>query len=69
MAHSISGMASSADCGLVTDDPILYRARVAPDRPALFEIATDRQLSYAELDARIACCAGLLSDVLGARRD
>jgi len=69
MAHSFSGMVSSADCGLVTDDPILYRARVAPDRPALFEIATGRQLSYAELDARIARCTGLLGDMLGARRD
>ena len=69
MAHSFSGMVSSADCGLVTDDPILYRVRVAPDRPALFEIATGRQLSYAELDARIARCAGLLNDMLGARRD
>ncbi|MBY3123014.1 AMP-binding protein [Rhizobium laguerreae] len=69
MAHSFSGMASSADCGLMTDDPILYRARVAPDRPALFEIATGRQLTYAELDARIACCTGLLNDVLRAGRD
>ncbi|EJC83449.1 acyl-CoA synthetase (AMP-forming)/AMP-acid ligase II [Rhizobium leguminosarum bv. trifolii WSM2297] len=69
MAQSFSGMASPADCGLVTDDPILYRARLAPDRLALFEIATGRQLTYAELDARIARCAGLLSDMLGARRD
>lgn len=69
MAHSLSGMASSADCGLVTDDPVLYRARIAPDRPALFEIASGRQLTYAELDARIARCAGLLSEALGARRD
>ncbi|RFB88552.1 feruloyl-CoA synthetase [Rhizobium leguminosarum bv. trifolii] len=69
MAHSFSGMATSADCGLVTDDPILYRARVAPDRQALFEIATGRQLTYAELDARIARCAGLLSAMLGVGRD
>ncbi|MBB4234461.1 AMP-binding protein [Rhizobium esperanzae] len=69
MAHSFSGVASQADCGLVTDDPILYRARVAGDRQALFEIATGRQLTYAELDARIARCAGFLSGVLDARRD
>ncbi|MDC9837126.1 AMP-binding protein [Rhizobium binxianense] len=69
MAHSFSGVVSSADCGLVTDDPILYRARVAPDRQALFEIATGRQLTYAELDARIARCTGLLTGVLGVRRD
>ncbi|KPH07076.1 feruloyl-CoA synthetase (plasmid) [Rhizobium acidisoli] len=69
MAHSFSGMASQADCGLVTDDPILYRARVAGGGQALFEIATDRQLTYAQLDLRIARCAGLLSAMLGARRD
>ncbi|OWV91853.1 feruloyl-CoA synthetase [Rhizobium sp. N122] len=69
MAHSFAGMASLADCGLVKDDPILYRARVAPDRQALFEIATGRRLTYAELDARIARCAGLLSAMLGVGRD
>ncbi|CCM78066.1 AMP-binding protein [Rhizobium mesoamericanum] len=69
MAHSFSRMASSADCGLVTDDPILYRARVAPDRQALFEIASGRQLTYKELNARIARCTGLLGDMLGTRRD
>ncbi|EJZ18968.1 AMP-binding protein, partial [Rhizobium sp. Pop5] len=69
MAHSFSGMSSSADCGLVADDPVLYRARVAPDRQALFEIATRRQLTYAELDTRIARCAGFLNDMLGARRE
>ncbi|MBB6219681.1 AMP-binding protein [Rhizobium leguminosarum] len=69
MAYPISGRASSVDCGLVTDDPILYRARVAGDGQALFEIATGRQLTYAELDLRIARCAGLLSATLGARRD
>ncbi|NNU37804.1 AMP-binding protein [Rhizobium sophorae] len=69
MAHSFSGVASSADCGLMKDDPILYRAGVAPDRRALFEIATGRQLTYAELDARIARCTGFLTGVLGARRD
>ncbi|OWV98010.1 AMP-binding protein [Rhizobium sp. R693] len=69
MAHSFSGMASPADCGLVQDDPILYRARVAPDRQALFEIVTGRQLTYAELDQRIGCCAGFLTATLGVRRD
>ena len=60
MAPFFSGIASPVDCGLVKDDPILYRARVAPDRPALFEIATGRQLTYAALDARVARCAGFL---------
>ncbi|WP_028747143.1 AMP-binding protein [Rhizobium mesoamericanum] len=69
MTNSFLEMASSADCGLVTDDPILYRARVAPDRLALFEIASGRQLTYKELNARIARCTGLLGDMLGARRD
>jgi len=69
MAESFFGMVSPADCGLVQEDPILYRARVAPDRPALFEIATGRQLTYAGLDARIACCAGFLTGVLGARQN
>lgn len=57
------------ECGLAKDDPILYRARVAPDRPALFEIATGRQLTYAGLDARISRCAGFLKELLGPRRD
>ena len=69
MAQSFFGMASPTDCGLVQDDPILYRARVAPDRPALFEIATGRQLTYAGLDARIARCAGFLTGVFGLRRN
>jgi fatty-acyl-CoA synthase len=69
MAESFFGMASPTDCGLVQDDPILYRARVAPDRPALFEIATGRQLTYAGLDARIARCAGFLTELFGPRRN
>ena len=69
MAPFFSGMASPVDCGLVKDDPILYRARVAPDRPALFEIATGRQLTYAALDARVARCAGFLQALLGPRQD
>ncbi|CAN7485944.1 AMP-binding protein [Pararhizobium sp. LjRoot235] len=69
MAQSFFGMASPVECGLVKDDPILYRARVGPDRPALYEIATGRQLTYAGLDARIARCAGFLTEVLGPRRD
>lgn len=69
MAESFFGMASPTDCGLVHDDPILYRARVAPDRPAFYEIATGRQLTYAGLDARIARCAGLLNGVLGASQN
>lgn len=69
MAQSFFGMASPVDCGLVKDDPILYRARVAPDRPALFEIATGRELTYAELDTRIARCAGFLKELLGPRQD
>ncbi|MBB4190362.1 fatty-acyl-CoA synthase [Rhizobium aethiopicum] len=69
MARSLSGRSSSVDCGLVAEDPILYCARVAPDRQAVFEIATGRQLSYAELNMRIARCAGFLDNILGARRD
>ncbi len=50
------------DCGLASRTiRILDRARVAPDRPALFEIATGRQLTDAGLDARIARCAGFLT--------
>ncbi|MBB3660588.1 fatty-acyl-CoA synthase [Rhizobium sp. BK650] len=67
MAHSFSGRFSSVDCGLVAEDPILYRARVAPDRQAVFEIATGRQLSYAELNMRVARCGGFLKSMLGTR--
>lgn len=50
--------AISAAVGIETDDPLIYRARVTPDRPAIVEISTGNELSYGSLDLRVARMAG-----------
>ena len=53
--HALAGV------GLMTADPVGYRARVTPEKTAIIEIATGRRLSYAELDRHLERCAGWLS--------
>ncbi len=45
-------------------DFVARQARLRPERLALVELATSRRLSYAELDQRIARCAGFLARTL-----
>lgn len=47
--------------GLETDDPLTYRAKVSPDRPAALEIASGRNETYATLDDLVGRAAGLLA--------
>ena len=46
--------------GLISADPVGYRATTQPNRLAAIELATGRKLTYAELDALVGRCAGLL---------
>ena len=47
---------------------ISYHARVSPDRLALHDLGKGHRLSYAELDERIGCVAGMLRDSFGVGR-
>lgn len=53
--------------GLETDDPLIYRAKVGPDRSAVFEVATGQSLTYAELDDHVARIATALTQEIGSR--
>jgi fatty-acyl-CoA synthase len=50
-----------ATAGLETDDPLVFRAKVGPNRPAVIEVATGKYLSYGELDELVSRCAGFLA--------
>ena len=47
---------------------ISYHARVSPDKLALHDLGKGHRLSYAELDERIGCVAGLLRHSFGVGR-
>lgn len=49
----------------IARDAVAYNAAVMPRRLAVHDLWTDTRLNYAELDQRIAHCAGLLSGTLG----
>jgi fatty-acyl-CoA synthase len=51
--------------GLLSEDPVAHSAATRPDQTACIEIATGNSLTYAELDGRVARCAGLLAAVIG----
>lgn len=53
--------------GLETDDPLMYRARVGPNSPAVFEVASGRRMTYAELDMAVGRVASALSASLSSR--
>ena len=55
--------------GLETDDPLVFRAKVSPNRPAVIEVATGRHLSYGELNELASRCAGWLAKVLPGGED
>ena len=50
--------------GLETDDPLVFRAKVSPNRPAVIEMATGLCLSYGELNQLVSRCVGLLAKAL-----
>ena len=47
---------------------ISYHARMSPDKVALHDLGKGHQLSYAELDERIGCVAGMLRRSFGVGR-
>ncbi|CAH0342878.1 AMP-binding protein [Rhizobium sp. CECT 9324] len=47
--------------GIETDDPLIYRAKIGPNRSAVFEVATGQSLTYAELDDHVARIATVLA--------
>ena len=49
-------------------DWIAHFGRRTPDKIAAIDLASERRLSYAEFDARIACLATHLRDGLGVKR-
>jgi len=52
--------------GLETNDPLVYRAIVSPDRRAALEVATGRSETFATLNDAVARAAGLLSRLTAA---
>ena len=47
--------------GLETDDPLIYRAMVSPERQAVYEVATGRSETYAALDEAVGRGAALIA--------
>ncbi|ODS58066.1 MAG: feruloyl-CoA synthetase [Agrobacterium sp. SCN 61-19] len=62
-----SVLAGTGAVGLETDDPVIYRAQVTPERPAVYEVATGRTLNYGALDLAVACAAYRLLEIVGNR--
>ena len=62
-----SAAAVTGSVGLETDDPLIHRALVSPDRPAAYEVATGRSETYQSLDDAVARAAGLLVQIVGSR--
>ncbi|MBB4954270.1 fatty-acyl-CoA synthase [Agrobacterium vitis] len=46
--------------GMESEDPVRFRARVGPDRPAVMDVKTGQALSYAEFDTLIGRIASVL---------
>lgn len=51
--------------GLETDDPLIYRATVSPERQAAFEVTTGRSETYASLDDAVGRGAALIAELVG----
>lgn len=62
---NLSAGLGAYSAGLLTEEPVSYRARVSPERTACIEIASGEALTYAALDERIARAAGFLESLLG----
>lgn len=65
MEHATPDAELGLSSGLVSADPVSYRARVSPQRLACIALATGERLAYGALDERIARCVGWLSGLLG----
>lgn len=52
------------DVGAELPDFLAYHARASARRLAAYELASGARLTYAELDRRVARCAGLLTELL-----
>ncbi|MDH4414760.1 MAG: AMP-binding protein [Rhizobium sp.] len=61
----LSAVAERGAVGLETDDPVIYRALVTPDRQAVYEVTTGRTETYATLDDAVARAAYRLGALVG----
>ncbi|RKE79183.1 AMP-binding protein [Rhizobium sp. AG855] len=62
MQHALlSTSQGSGAVGLETDDPLIYRAKTGPNRPAVFEVASGRSYSYGELNLVVGRIAAFLA--------
>lgn len=59
-----AGVMQGGSFALVAEDPVGYRAKVSPERVATRLLPQGDTLTYAQLDDRIAHCAGFLLDRL-----
>ena len=62
----MSARSGSQAVGLETDDPLIYRAKTGPDRPAVFEVASGESRSYGELNRAVGSIAAFLIAEAGA---
>lgn len=62
---SRSAVVEMESVGLQTDDPLIYRALVTPDRQAAYEVSTGRSETYGSLDDAVARAAGLIARYVG----
>lgn len=63
---SWSAFAETTSVGLQTDDPLIYRAGVTPDRQAAYEVSTGRSETYGSLDDAVGRAAGAIAQCIGA---
>lgn len=60
---------AAGSVGLETDDPLVFRAKISPNRPAVIEASTGKHLSYGELNDLVSRCAGLFAKLVAAGED
>jgi fatty-acyl-CoA synthase len=60
-------LADKGAVGLETDDPVIYRALVVPERQAVYEVVTGRSETYASLNAAVGRAAHRLREMVGNR--
>ncbi|MDR3476154.1 MAG: AMP-binding protein [Devosia sp.] len=59
--HETVDVAPGWGSGLLSADPVGYRAATQPQRLACIELTSGRRLSYRELDEQVSRCAGWLA--------
>ncbi|WP_245297354.1 AMP-binding protein [Rhizobium oryziradicis] len=60
IAARLRGVGTSV--GMESEDPVRFRAKVGPKRPAILEIKTGQSLNYCELDLLVGRVASMLAE-------